>query len=76
MKKISIIGNGAMAMDIAQVLAQTGIDVVVRGRSDEKLQKAAARIEKGTSRLVEKGRMTAEDKQSLIGRIKIGRAHV
>ena len=70
MKKISIIGNGTMAMDIAQVCAQAGIDVVVRGRSDEKLQKAAARIEKGTARLVEKGRMTDEDKQALIGRIK------
>ena len=70
MKKISIIGNGTMAMDIAQVCAQAGIDVVVRGRSDEKLQKAAARIEKGTARLVDKGKMTAEDKQALIGRIK------
>ena len=70
MKKISIIGNGTMAMDIAQVCAQAGFNVTVRGRSDEKLQKAAARIEKGTGRLVEKGRMTEEDKQALIGRIK------
>jgi len=70
MKKISIIGNGTMAMDIAQVCAQAGIDVLVRGRSDEKLQKAAARIEKATARLVEKGRMTDEEKQALIGKIK------
>ena len=70
MKKISIIGNGTIAMDIAQVCAQAGIDVVVRGRSDEKLQKAAARIEKATARLVEKGKMADEDKQALIGRIK------
>jgi len=70
MKKISIIGNGTMAMDIAQVCAQAGLDVIVRGRSDEKLQKAAARIEKGTGRLVEKGKMTEEDKNALIGRIK------
>ena len=70
MKKISIIGNGTMATDIAQVCAQAGIDVIVRGRSDEKLQKAAAKIEKATSRLVEKGRMADEDKQALIDRIK------
>ena len=70
MKKISIIGNGTMAMDIAQVCAQAGLDVIVRGRSDEKLQKAAARIEKGTGRLVEKGKMTEDDKKALIGRIK------
>ena len=70
MDKISIIGNGAMAMDIAQVCAQNGKNVVVRGRSDEKLKAAAAKIEKGTARLVEKGRMTEDDKQALIGRIK------
>ena len=70
MKKISIIGNGTMAMDVAQVCAQAGLDVVVRGRSDEKLQKAAARIEKATSRLVEKEKITDEQKQALIGRIK------
>ena len=70
MKKISIIGNGTMAVDIAQVSAQAGIEVVVRGRSDEKLQKAAAKIEKSTSRLVEKGKMTEDDKKSLIGLIK------
>ena len=70
MKKISIIGNGTMAVDIAQVCAQTGIDVVVRGRSDERLQKAAAKIEKATARLVEKERMTEDEKKALIGRIK------
>ena len=70
MKNISIIGNGTMAMDIAQVCAQAGLDVIVRGRSDEKLQKAAAKIEKNTSRLVEKGRMTEDVKAALIGRIK------
>ena len=70
MKKISIIGNGTMAMDIAQVCAQAGIDVIVRGRSDERLKSAAARIEKATARLVERERMTAEDKEALIVRIK------
>ena len=70
MKKISIIGNGTMAMDIAQVCAGAGIDVIVRGRSDEKLKSAAARIEKSTSRLVERERMTQEAKDALIGRIK------
>ena len=70
MKKISIIGNGTMATDIAQVCAQTGIDVVVRGRSDDKLQKAAAKVEKATARLVEKGKMTDDDKKALLGHIK------
>jgi 3-hydroxybutyryl-CoA dehydrogenase len=70
MKKISIIGNGTTATDIAQVCAQTGIDVVVRGRSDEKLQKAAAKVEKATARLVEKGKMTDDEKNALLGHIK------
>ena len=70
MKKISIIGNGTMAIDIAQVCAQAGIDVIVRGRSDERLKQAAGRVEKNTSRLVERERMTQEAKDALIARIK------
>jgi len=69
MKKISIIGNGTMAIDIAQVCAQAGIEVVVRGRSEEKLAKAAARLDKATGRLVEKGKMTQEDKDAIVARI-------
>ena len=38
MKKIVVIGGGTMGLDIAQVFARSGYDVVVRDISDEIIQ--------------------------------------
>ncbi|MDR0491692.1 MAG: 3-hydroxybutyryl-CoA dehydrogenase [Oscillospiraceae bacterium] len=69
MKKISIMGGGTMGGDIAQVFAQKGFDVVLRARSDEANARYSAKLNKSTSRLVEKGKMTAEEKDALLARI-------
>jgi len=70
MKKVSIIGAGTMGTDIAQVFAKKGFDVVVRDITDDIIAKSSARLDKTVSRLVEKGKLTAEDKQDMLGRIK------
>ena len=69
MKKISIIGAGTMGTDIAQLFARKGFDVVVRDITDEIITKSTARLEKTTQRLVDKGKLTQEDKDAMIGRI-------
>jgi len=69
MKKISVIGAGTMGLDIAQIFAQKNFEVVVRDISEEIITRAAAKQEKSLARLVEKGKLTAEDKQSIQGRI-------
>jgi len=69
MTKISVIGAGTMGTDIAQVFAQKGYSVIVRDITDEIIGKASAKLEKSISRLVDKGKMTAEDKQKLLGNI-------
>jgi len=70
MKKISIIGAGTMGTDIAQVFARKGFDVFIRDISDEIIGKSAAKLGKSLGRLVEKGKLTAEDKQDILDRIK------
>jgi 3-hydroxybutyryl-CoA dehydrogenase len=70
MKKISIIGAGTMGLDIAQTFALKGFDAVIRDITDEIIKNAAAKLEKSLSRLVEKGRLSAEDKQAAAERIK------
>lgn len=55
--KIAIIGNGAMGSGIAQTVAQHGIPVVMKGRSDESIGRAMGKIEKNFNRLVEKGKL-------------------
>jgi 3-hydroxybutyryl-CoA dehydrogenase len=69
MKKISIMGGGTMGGDIAQVFAQKGYDVVLRARSDEANARYTAKLNKSTGRLVEKGKMTAEEKDALLARV-------
>ena len=70
MKKISVIGAGTMGTDIAQVFAAKNFDVVVRDITDEIISNSSARLEKSLARLVEKGKMTAEAKQDMLGHIK------
>ena len=69
MKKISIIGAGTMGTDIAQVFARKGFTVVVRDVTEEIIGKSSAKLAKTAARLVEKGKMTAEEKQDLLGNI-------
>ena len=69
MNKISIIGGGTMGGDIAQLFAQKGYDVILRARSDEANARYQAKLNKSTGRLVEKGKITAEDKDAIIARV-------
>ena len=57
-------GNG-----IAQVAARAGYSVVMRDVQDEFLQRGLAAIDKSLQRDVDKERLSAEEKLSVIGRI-------
>ncbi|NLO48724.1 MAG: 3-hydroxybutyryl-CoA dehydrogenase [Clostridiales bacterium] len=69
MKQISVIGAGTMGRDIAQVFAQKGFSVIVRDITDEIIKDSALRLEKSLSRLVDKGKITADEKQNTLGNI-------
>jgi 3-hydroxybutyryl-CoA dehydrogenase len=69
MKKVSIIGAGVMGLDIAQTFALKGFTVVVRDVTDDITGRASAKLEKNLSRLVEKGKLSEEDKQSALKRV-------
>ena len=67
---IGVIGAGTMGNGIAQVAARAGYSVVMRDVKDEFLQRGLQAIEKSLQRDVDKQRLSAEEKQSIIGRIK------
>ena len=69
MNKISIIGGGTMGGDIAQLFAQKGYEVVLRARSDEANARYQAKLNKSTGRLVEKGKITEEEKNAIVSRV-------
>ena len=67
MKKIVVIGGGTMGLDIATVFARTGHTVVVREISEELASKAKTRLEASLTKLVTKGKMTAEKQAEILG---------
>lgn len=69
MKKIVVIGGGTMGLDIAQVFARNGMDVVVRDISDALIQGSEARLNKGLDKLVAKGKLDEAGKTAITGKI-------
>ncbi len=69
MKKIAVIGGGTMGLDIAQVFARSGMDVVVRDISDALIKASEARLNKGLDKLVSKGKLDEAGKAAITGRI-------
>ena len=67
---IGVIGAGTMGNGIAQVAARAGYSVVIRDVKDEFLQLGLQAIDKSLQRDVDKQRLSTEEKQSTIGRIK------
>lgn len=67
--KVGIIGCGTMGSGIAQVAATANCEVVVYDLNKEALTKSKATLLKVLNRLVEKGRISLEKSQSIIGNI-------
>jgi len=68
-KKVLVIGAGQMGGGIAQVCAQAGYDVKLNDIKEDFYEKGLAVITKNLSRNVEKGRMTEDEKNAVLGRI-------
>ncbi|MFD1205677.1 3-hydroxybutyryl-CoA dehydrogenase [Sporosarcina contaminans] len=68
-KKVMVIGAGQMGGGIAQVCAQAGFEVKLNDIKEESYTKGIGVISKNLSRNVEKGRMTEDEKNEVLGRI-------
>jgi len=69
-EKVAVAGCGLMGSGIAQVSAVAGFPTVVREVNDALLEKGLKGIEKNLDRLVEKGVMSAADRDAARGRLK------
>lgn len=69
-KVFGVVGAGQMGSGIAQVAAQTGFDVVLNDINMDFVKRGISNIEKNLSRAVEKGKMTADEKNAVMARIK------
>jgi 3-hydroxybutyryl-CoA dehydrogenase len=67
--RIAVIGAGQMGAGIAQVAAQSGHAVLLNDRTRDLFERGVAGIGKQLARSVEKGRITAEDRDATLARI-------
>ncbi|MGB5218501.1 MAG: 3-hydroxyacyl-CoA dehydrogenase family protein [Smithella sp.] len=68
-KKIAVIGSGAMGNGIAQVCAMTGLKAVMVDIKQEFVDKGMATVTKSLDFLVSKGKLTAEKKAEVMGNL-------
>ena len=69
-RKVGVLGAGAMGSGIAQVVAQGGFEVAVMDVSDAFVQAGVGKIEKSLSKSVEKGKLPPNEKEAILKRIQ------
>ncbi len=69
-KTIGVLGAGVMGNGIAQVSAQAGYSVIMRDIEDRFVEGGIKNIDKFLGKSVEKGKMAADEKNAIMGRIK------
>jgi 3-hydroxybutyryl-CoA dehydrogenase len=69
-KTIGVVGAGQMGNGIVQVASQSGYRVVMSDIADSFIQKGLSTISKNLARMVEKGKISSQKKDEIVGRIK------
>ena len=69
-KTFGVIGAGQMGNGIAQVAAMSGVDVIMNDIAPEFVDKGIQTITKNLDRNVEKGKMSKEERDAVMSRIK------
>ncbi|MDR1495960.1 MAG: 3-hydroxybutyryl-CoA dehydrogenase [Clostridiales Family XIII bacterium] len=69
-KKVGVLGTGTMGAGIIQVLALNGYEVVLRARRETSVANGIAAVTKNLERLVAREKLSAEDKDAALARVK------
>jgi 3-hydroxybutyryl-CoA dehydrogenase len=70
-ERIAVVGSGTMGSGIAQVSAQSGYSVQMIDVAQSQIDAGLKNIKKNLDRSVEKGRISAEDRDGALGRISV-----
>lgn len=68
-KRIGIVGSGIMGSGIAEVAADSGIEVVLRSRGQSTADAMVAGLEKSLTRQVDKGKRTSDEREQILSRV-------
>ena len=66
---VGIVGSGIMGQGLAEVVARSGFDVVVRSRRRDRADAVQAGITANLDRQVEKGKLDASPRRPQLARI-------
>ena len=67
---VGVVGSGTMASGIAEVFARSGVDVTLVARTPDKAAQAVSRIESSLAKAVDRGRMTEEERDAALTRVR------
>ncbi len=70
--RMAVVGAGQMGSGIAQVAAQSGVEVTLIDVATGAVDAGRARIEKSLQKLVEKGKVPAAELPAILGRLRTG----
>jgi 3-hydroxybutyryl-CoA dehydrogenase len=73
-KTVGVVGAGTMGSGIAQVVAQSGLSVQLVDVAEAMLDRARKSVEASLGRFVDKGRLTAADRDAALARISTSTA--
>src|SRR2546427_3924150 len=68
-KRVGVLGCGLMGSGIAQVAATAGYETIARDVTNEIGERARAGIEKSLAKFVEKGKVSAADRDAALKRL-------
>jgi 3-hydroxybutyryl-CoA dehydrogenase len=69
-RRVGVVGAGTMGNGIAQVFAHSGSEVILADAVPAALDRAKSTIEKSLGKFVEKGKMSAPDRDAALGRLQ------
>jgi 3-hydroxybutyryl-CoA dehydrogenase len=69
-KRLGVVGSGIMGSGIAEVAAKAGVEVILRSRSQTSADAMVAGLEKSLGKQVERGKLEADERDLVLGRVR------
>ena len=70
-KRVGIVGSGTMGSGVAEVAVTNGFEAVLRSRSQSGADRALDDVRRSLERLVKKGKLSEEERDSTLGRLRV-----